>query len=62
VAAAALDIGTEDGSELTFKAFCRQGIVSLNTKAPEEVRKSLGGFISSTFWKPCLITHSRRLG
>jgi hypothetical protein len=61
-AAVAFDIGTKDGCEPTFKALRGYGITSPNTKAPEEVKKSLGGFIFSTFWKPFLITSSRRFG
>jgi hypothetical protein len=35
---------------------------SPNTKAPEEVKKSLGGSVFSTFWKLSFTTSSRRFG
>jgi hypothetical protein len=60
-AAVPLDIGAENSGELAFHASRVHGITSPNTKAPEEVKKSLGGFIFSTFWKLCFITSSRRL-
>ncbi len=56
-----LDISAENSGELAFNASRVHGITPPNTKAPEEVKKSLGGFIFSTFWKPCLINYSRRL-
>jgi hypothetical protein len=46
----------------TFKAFRGHGITPPNTKASKEVRTPLGGFVSSTFWKPCLINSVKALG
>jgi hypothetical protein len=37
------------------------GFTSPNTKAPEEAKEFLGGFVFSIFWKLCFIISSRRL-
>jgi hypothetical protein len=56
-----LDVSAENSGELAFDAFSVHGITPANTKASEEVKKSLGGLIFSTFWKLSFITSSRRL-
>jgi hypothetical protein len=60
-AAVPLDIRAEDSGELAFNASRVHGITSPNTKALEEVKKFLGGFLFSTFWTLSFITSSRRL-
>jgi hypothetical protein len=48
--------------ELAFYSFHGHGITPPNTKAPEEVKKSLGGLVFSTFWKLSFTASSRRFG